>query len=60
MILFCERNKDKSSTWNIYVTCDVTCDDVRVVGMFMLRVMTLSDVLELNWCCAICISRGGY
>jgi len=43
-----ETNKDKSSSCNV----------------FMLRVMTyvvfssLSTVLELNWCCAICISRG--
>ena len=40
-----ETNKEKSSS------CDVsgTCDDVHCF---------LSTVLELNWCCAICTSRG--
>ena len=40
-----EKNRDRSSNCNRYVTCvDVRC--------------FLCTVLELNWCCAICISRG--
>jgi len=45
IILFCERNKDKSSSWDIYVTCD----DVRVVGMLMLRVMTYVVSYQMFW-----------
>jgi len=41
-------NAQDATTW---LGCDVavTCDDVRCF---------LWTVLELNWCCAICISRG--
>jgi len=41
-----KKNRDKSSNCDIYVTA---CVDVR--GF-------LQSVLKLNWCCAICISRG--
>jgi len=40
-----ETNIDKSSSCDVVVTCD----DVRSF---------LYTVLELNWCCAICIPQG--
>jgi len=40
-----ETNKDKSSSCDVAVSCE----DGRCFS---------ESVLELNWCCAICISRG--
>jgi hypothetical protein len=41
------ENRDKSSNCDSYVTCvDVRC--------------FLWTILQLNWCCAICISRGWF
>ena len=40
-----KKSRDKSSNCDAYVTCD----NARCF---------LWTVLELNWCCAICMSRG--